>query len=120
MNTWRLIKLLSVVILVLVISSCKRDPLLDHLNELKEKANAKGLDNHVQHVELALSKWQNRTVDSEPIVLDAAVVKSSLVLAMFDEDKDIIGFGIKEEKIDVNGLKTTFSEIPRFRASNMV
>jgi len=117
MNTRKLVQaLLVVVIMVLGISGCKRDPVLDDLKYFKEEAKAKGYGAVEQRYELALSKWQNRTVDSEPILITAGLNKPIgyedmyLGLVTFDEDMDVLGLGINEEYTDVNGLKTTLTE----------
>ena len=115
-NTRRLVQaLLLVVIVVPVISGCKRDPLLDDLKHLKEEAKRKGYSAVEQRYELAISKWKNRTVDREPILIDAGLGKSIVLpvlvgLITFDEDMDVFGIGINEECADVNGIKTTLTE----------
>jgi len=97
-------------------TGCKRDPALSELNRLKENAIKKGFDVDEQRVELALSKWQNGRLDSEPILLCAELAKpigmetKDLAFYIFDEDKDIVGFGIVEEYVDANGLSTTLTE----------
>jgi len=98
------------------ITGCKRDPALYQLNWMKEKAVKNGQDLKEQRVELALSKWQNGRLDSEPILLSAALGKpvgretGRLSFYTFDEDKDIVGFGIVEEYTDSNGSRTTLTE----------
>jgi hypothetical protein len=97
-------------------TDCKRDPALSELNRLKEYAIKKGFDVEENSAELALSKWQNGRLDSEPIMLSAQLAKpigmetKDLAFFTFDENKDIVGFGIVEEYTDVNGLRTTLTE----------
>jgi hypothetical protein len=116
MNMWKLVQaLLVVVILVPAISGCKRDPVLDDLKRLKEESKGKGYSAVGQRYELALSKWQNHTVDPEPILINAGLGKPRVLpvfvgLITFDEDKDVVGLGIKEEYAEVNGIKTTLTE----------
>lgn len=117
MNMWRLIlSLLLVLILVLPISSCKRDPIIEELKHLKEKAKTKDFVDEIRHIESALSKWQNRTVDPEPILLTGGLSKSIgnedvyLGLITFDENMDVLGLGINEEYIDINNMKTILNE----------
>jgi len=117
MNTLRLIKLLSVVFLALVISGCKddpvHDPVLDRLERFKERA--KDQSAYKQRLEMAISQWQNKSVDRKPILLNSGLGDSlemgeSITLLMFDEDLDIIGFGVKEIFTDTNGSQTVLNE----------
>ena len=117
MNTRKLVQaLLVVVILVLGISGCKRDGVLSGLKHIKEKAKAKGRGADEQRVELAMSKWQNHTLDPEPILITAGINKpigyEDMYIGMFtfDEDMDVLGLGIIEDYSDVNGLETTLTE----------
>lgn len=117
MNTRKLVQaLLVVVIMVLAISGCRRDDVVSGLKHIKEKAKAKGRGADEQRVEVALSKWQNRTVDPEPILITAVMNKpigyEDMYIGMFtfDEDVDVLGLGINEEYTDVNGIKTTATE----------
>jgi hypothetical protein len=117
MKMWKLTQAFFVVfILTAVNPSCRRDPVLDELNRLKEKAKAEGYSDVQQHSELALSKWQNNTVDPEPILITShfgnPIDNKHIYLGLitFDEDKDVFGLGISEEYIDANGLKHTLTE----------
>ena len=108
--------LLVAIMLAAGITGCKRDPALRELNRLKEYNIEKGFDIEEQRVESALSKWQNGRLDREPIMLWAQLGKpigmetKDLTFFTFDEDKDIVGFGIVEECVDANGLRTTLTE----------
>jgi hypothetical protein len=115
MNKRRLIQALLFVIFVPTISGCRRDPLVDALERDKEEAKAKGFREFEEHSELALSRLRNRVIDPEPILLIALLGRETgsgryLHLETFDEDRDILGLGIREEHTDVNGLKTVLTE----------
>lgn len=62
-----------------------------------------------QRTRLALSKWQNGVIDPEPILLSVSARKSSkthsvtLSLIAYDEDKDLLGIVVEEERSDANG-----------------
>jgi hypothetical protein len=61
---------------------------------------------------LALERWQNGVLDPEPILLAAQLSTSSkdqrpyLTVIAFDEDRDIAGIGVEEQRSDANGRKT--------------
>ena len=116
MNKPRLVQsLLAAVMLLAVISGCKRDPLVVWLEDLKETAKASNRGDVAQRCELCLSKWQNCTIDPEPILVRVVfgwVTGSGmhLLLDAYDEDKDVVGFGIREEYTNANGLKTVLTE----------
>ncbi len=117
MNTSSFVQLLLIgAMLAAGTTGCKRDPALSELNRLKGYAIEKELDVEEQRIESALSKWRNGRLDSEPIMLWAQLGKPirretiNLSFFTFDEDKDIVGFGIVEEYADVNGLRTTLTE----------
>jgi hypothetical protein len=67
-----------------------------------------------QRIELAISKWQNGVPDPEPILMHAVIAESSegvlLVLVTFDEDADVLGFVIEEERVDPNRVRMALSE----------
>ena len=108
--------ILICVMLATGATGCKRDPALRELNRMKDAAIKKGFDIEEKHAELALSKWQNGRLDRESILLWAQLGKpigmetKDLTFFTFDEDKDIVGFGIIEESVDANGLTTTLTE----------
>ncbi len=117
MNTSSFVQLLLIgAMLAAGTTGCKRDPALHELNRLKEYAIKKGFDIEEQRAKLALSKWQNDRPDSEPILLWAGLGKPTgreteyLSFFTFDEDKDIVGFGIVEEYVDANDVRTTLTE----------
>ncbi|MBW7990191.1 MAG: hypothetical protein FVQ84_09280 [Planctomycetes bacterium] len=117
MNIWKLVQTLFVVfIIVLVIPGCNRDPVIEELKHLKEKAKTKDFVDEERHIESALSKWQNQTVDPEPILLTGDLSKSRghehmyLGFITFDEDMDVYGLGINEVYTDVNSMKVSLTE----------
>jgi len=116
MNKWKFVQtFLVVVIFLLVIPGCRRDPLVDALERHKEEAKAKGFREVEEHCELALSRLRNRVLDPEPILVMALLGRVTgsgryLYLETFDEDRDIVGLGIREEYNDANGLKTLLTE----------
>jgi hypothetical protein len=66
--------------------------------------------------QLAIKKYQNKTLDPEPILLlgwireDRASEIKHLVLGVYDEDCDIQGFMLKEETLDPNGTVNILEE----------
>ncbi len=61
-----------------------------------------------QRADLALSRWQDETLDSQPILFWSALTRPSgcpitLVLDFYDEDMDVIGFGVEERYINPTG-----------------
>ncbi len=117
MNTSSFVQLLLIgAMLAAGTTGCKRDPALSELNRLKKYDIEKGFDVEEERVETALSKWQNGRLDREPIMLSAQLGKpigmdiKNLTFFTFDEDKDIVGFGIVEEYTDANGLRTALTE----------
>lgn len=100
---------------MLVISGCRHDPLVDWLERTKDAAKTKGFSDVERHCEQALSRLRNRILDPEPILVTVqlrTVIKSGryLLLDAYDEDKDVVGFGIREEYTDVNSLETVLNE----------
>lgn len=117
MDMSKFVQLLLVgAILTMEAVGCRRDPVLAALTGFDKYAKEKGDDVQEKHAELALSRWKNRRVDREPILLVAQLGKPigmetvKLNLLTFDEDEDIVGLGIIEEYVDANGLKATLTE----------
>jgi len=119
MNVSTIVRVLLIsTMLVAGATGCKRDPdfALDKLNGLREYTKEKGYDIEEKRAELALSKWQNSRLDSEPILLTGELGETTgketkhLSFFAFDEDKDIVGIGIIEEYVDASGLSTTLTE----------
>lgn len=107
----------TVVILIVLVSGCKHDTVLNDLTLLKEKAKAKGYGDEEQRIELAQEKWQNGKIDREPILISAHLAKATgddehvyLGLFTFDEDVDVVGFGLKEDQVDTKNLKASLTE----------
>jgi hypothetical protein len=65
-----------------------------------------------KYAALALEKWQNGVLDPEPILLGAQLSKSSkdqrpyLAVLTYDEDEDLAGIGVEEQRSDANDLTT--------------
>jgi len=59
-----------------------------------------------KRAEVAMAKWRNGVLDATPILVSASLIKFQgltkidLALTVFDEDRDTVGFGIREEYID--------------------
>ena len=121
MNSRILMQSMFVLLMILpTISSCRRDrdPVSEAL-KLMIKNCSKHLpksSGEMQRAQLALLKWENRVLDQEPLLMTALLTKAigdenvSIGLITFNEDKDIIGFGIMEQCVDANGLKTFLVE----------
>jgi len=122
-NKYVLVRMvLFMTFLLLTVSACRKnsseskdfDPVVYVLGRI-----IKNPENPVdvkKHAELAMSKWQNDVVDCKPILVNAVLGKPQkidkvlLAFTIFDEDRDTIGFVIKEEYVDSNGVKTTLEE----------
>ena len=65
-----------------------------------------------ERAKLALSRWQDQDINPEPILLWAIITQSNNAIALefYDEDMDVIGFGIEEHYIDANGIKQKLVE----------
>lgn len=88
---------------------------------LKALSEGEGPDGKIpgvkQRAKLALSRWQDQAINPEPIMFWAGLAQSvkAIVLNFFDEDMDVIGFGIEEHYVDVNGTKQVLiEEYPAF------
>lgn len=86
----------------------KQEDTVEALHEILKNA---GLEDDIyvqQRLEKALSNLKNNVGDPEPILIAAAVGKiqedkqAALLLVTYDEDGDIIGFGIKEKFVNVD------------------
>ena len=114
--------LFGITLPLLIIPGCSKEssesknygPVIWPLTEIIKKpelsADAKS------RAKLAISQWQNDFVDSKPILIHAKlgqpkkVDKTILGYIIFDEDRDTVGFVIKEEHVDSNGVKTVLEE----------
>jgi hypothetical protein len=68
-----------------------------------------------ERITSAINKYKNKMVDPIPILIRAVFGKVEpeefkLYLAIFDEDEDLLGFVIREELKDPNGIVTTLEE----------
>jgi hypothetical protein len=118
MNTSRLdCALARVLLLIVAVSGCEHDKANDSAAEAAGHDANEGTASFLatwrgpdaateQRTRYALSKWQNGVVDHEPILLSTALIRPSKIrpaeisLASFDEDKDLFGFGVKENYTD--------------------
>jgi len=61
---------------------------------------------------LALSRWLDQAINPEPIMFWAGLAQSAKAVALnfFDEDMDVIGFGIEEHYVDANNTRQVLVE----------
>ena len=121
MNSQILMQSILVLLMILpTISSCRRDrdPVSEDLKlMIKNYSNElPKFSGNMQRAQLALLNWENRVLDNKPILITGLLTQVIgyedvyLALITFNEDKDIIGFGIMERCVDANGLKTFLIE----------
>ena len=110
---WSLLLRTSIVLLLMLIG-CEKKP--DKQEEFDSVSYV--LNERLKHpsspivvrqrAELAMSKWKNGIVDSKPILIEAYMLKAEgieqidLALTILDEDRDVIGFAIKEKPFSSN------------------
>lgn len=125
---WKLQKLLFILLIVFILTSflltgCEDNPLFSdpNLDNLKNWSQKSWLTTDAkERFNLAISKYKNGILDPEPVLLLAFLSKPigieevSLGVVILDEDKDLLGFVIKEELQDTNGAKTVLEEYPVF------
>ncbi len=112
-----------------VLSGCRRsepDPVAAELARLVSVTGLGGPTdsqdpNVAKRAGLALSMYKNNVVDVQPVLIDAGlgIIDSSgqwyLRVALYDEDKDVLGWGISEEHRTSEGdEKTLVEEYPVF------
>ena len=115
--------MMSVLVLLMIlptISSCRRDgdPVSEDLKLMIKNYSDElpKFSGEMQRAQLALLKWENGVLDHKPILITGLLTQVIgyddvyLALITFNEDKDIIGFGIMERCVDENGLKTFLIE----------
>ncbi len=102
-----------------VVSGCEkkelkvRDPNMD---VLRRWSSLKLGSEEKERLNYAMNTYSNGKVDSAPILIRAVLDQSIgsrdivLFLAILDEDKDILGFSIREEIYDSNGTVETIEE----------
>jgi hypothetical protein len=113
----------------MVISGCTRNPANKEsgpsakdppgMQFLKERQSTDPCFERLR--QLALARWQNGTLDPEPILLFVQLSRPvgyesvRIGLLIFDEDKDVLGFGVRERYVDANGLRSErLEEYPLF------
>jgi len=110
--------LLLVSFLILTTSGCdKRKANSDDvLVDLRGLVNNSGDSVYMrQRGQLAISKWQDGVMDPVPFIIDTIMMTRSdedgggttLVMVIYDEDADHLGFVVEEEYVGSNGVITT-------------
>jgi hypothetical protein len=101
----------------LLITGCERRPKLTdiHMDLLEKWSRKSWPPDAKERITSAINKYKNKMVDPIPILIRAVVGKIGpeeykLYLAIFDEDEDLLGFVIREETEDPNGIVTTLEE----------
>lgn len=68
-----------------------------------------------------MANWQNGVLDPEPLLLFVQLVRAighndvRMSLLIFDEDKDVLGFGVREEYLDADDVQAErLEEYPAF------
>lgn len=130
------ISLLVIFLLLRLYGGRKTLPRVDHdhvVYAIRKSVKYPGLPPEVRNrASQAISKWQNGVADSEPVLINAVLSTSegseevALSLTIFDEDKDVIGFGIKEQHKRGNNHVEIIEEIypayihyPLYRVANV-
>ena len=105
------------VITFLLVTGCERKPKLSFTDmDILDKWSRKPWPPDAkERITSAINKYKNKMVDPIPILIRAVVGKIGpeefeLYLAIFDEDEDLLGFVIREESKDPNGIVTTLEE----------
>lgn len=104
------LRLVGIVLLLSSIaSSCRCNRPVDGVTarlELIGKHVPPQADVHVakERTQTALSLWHNGVIDHTPVIFYAILIypsdcSNALWVSMFDEDKDIVGIGIREEHV---------------------
>jgi hypothetical protein len=91
---------------------------LDYNMSLLEHPFVKGYQPDIrERFKLAVEKYQNKTIDTEPILLrEGWFVQRNkseefvLVISVFDEDKDLLGIIVKEETQNTKGTVSILEE----------
>ena len=113
-------------LIVLVLLSCKKDSPEKTFEEFVNSSVPYGIRRNIdnpyfpsevkQRAAFALSKWENGTIDSEPILIIASLSRSEgienidITLNMYDENKDIAGICIKEQHTKPDGSQVVIEE----------
>lgn len=69
-----------------------------------------------KNLDLMISQFENQKINPEPVIVIAALIGTEeinpkgLNIFCYDEDKDVIGIGIKEKYTDSNGIVTNLIE----------
>jgi len=118
----------------LLVTGCERKPKKIDVNMdiLERWSRRPWPDDDKERLSSAINKYNNKIVDPVPILIRAGLGKQiepdkcTLGLGILDEDKDLLGFVIREESKDPNDTVTTleedypvFAHHPGFIAANM-
>jgi hypothetical protein len=103
----------------LLIVGCKDSGILNDremIEKLLTGLNLNDVNDIRNNANLAISKYENKRIETEPILIYALFRQSNeieptiLHLLTYDEDEDILGIGINEKYIDPNGTETNLNE----------
>lgn len=110
------------ILLLLSVPGCKKSTLKKDREDPVVYAIRKAVKNPVwssdarERADLAVSQWENGILDTVPILINACLSRAEgcteimLILPIFDEDMDVLGFGIKEWHVKQNGQIETIEE----------
>jgi len=109
---------LILIIALLVVTGCKKVPKLSDLYmDTLEKWSSRELGPETRkNLSHAIKTYKNKMMDPTPILIEAGLTQAIgdeqiiLFSRILDEDEDILGFVIKEESQDQNGVVTTLEE----------
>ena len=109
-----------IILIILFVVSCKEnDDEFDtraFLERIKIQFSSKNENDIVGNIETAISKYENKQLDQTPIIIWAFLLyntggePSNLDIECYDEQKDIVGIGIKEKSIDSDGKEIILIE----------
>ena len=100
----------------MLITGCQRKPKLTdiHMDLLEEWVRKSWPPDAKERITSAINKYKNDIVDPIPILIRVVGKIGSeehkLYLAIFDEDEDLLGFVIREESKDPNGIVTILED----------
>ena len=109
MNDLRFVGML--LLLAVIATGCKRSVsvVATQLEWVVESMPPTADANDVQaRTQRALAMWDNGVMDREPVIFYAVLahptdLPNALVISMYDEDNDIVGIGVREERVCEDG-----------------
>jgi len=118
MNGPRVVRIL--LLIAIVFSGCGNnrsvDPVLLQFELIGDDIPPRADANDVKaRLEKARLQWQNGEIDPEPVIFYAMFISPrpgpyALWVSIFDEDKDMVGLGIRQERIGQNGQRIVRQE----------